>query len=83
MKNILVTGGAGFIGSNFVKLMLNKYPDYNIINIDALTYAGNLENLKDISDKSNYQFIKADIRDRNKIDEIFSSYCIDTVVNFA
>ena len=83
MKNMLVTGGAGFIGSNFVKLMLNKHQDYKIINVDALTYAGNLENLKDISDNSNYTFIKADIRDRAKIDEIFSSYDIDTVVNFA
>lgn len=80
---MLVTGGAGFIGSNFVKLMLNKHQDYKIINVDALTYAGNLENLKDISDNSNYTFIKADIRDRVKIDEIFSSYDIDTVVNFA
>ncbi|MFP4698567.1 MAG: dTDP-glucose 4,6-dehydratase [Eubacteriales bacterium] len=81
--NILVTGGAGFIGSNFVKLMLNKYNDYKIINIDALTYAGNLENLKDIADTQNYTFIKADIRNRKKIDEIFSLYNIETVVNFA
>ena len=81
--NILVTGGAGFIGSNFVKYMLNKYPEYNIINLDSLTYAGNLENLKDVSDNTNYTFIKADIRDREKIDEVFSSYDIDSVVNFA
>lgn len=79
----MVTGGAGFIGSNFVKLMLKKHPDYKIVNVDALTYAGNLENLKDISDNENYTFIKADIRDRNKMDEIFSTYEIDTVVNFA
>jgi len=83
MKNILVTGGAGFIGSNFIKFMLDKYPDYKIINVDALTYAGNLENLKDIADNLNYIFIKADIRDKEKIDEIFASYGIDTVVNFA
>ncbi|PQQ67148.1 dTDP-glucose 4,6-dehydratase [Acetivibrio saccincola] len=83
MKKILVTGGAGFIGSNFVKYMLKKHPDYKIINVDALTYAGNLENLKDISDNKNYTFIKADIRDRKKMDEIFFTYEIDTVVNFA
>lgn len=83
MKNVLVTGGAGFIGSNFVKLMLNRHPDYEIINVDALTYAGNPGNLKDIGDNPNYTFIKADIRDRKKIDNIFKSYSIDTVVNFA
>lgn len=83
MKTILVTGGAGFIGSNFIKLMLNRHPDYKIINVDALTYAGNLENLKDIKDNCNYTFIKADIRDREKIDEIFTTYDIDNVVNFA
>lgn len=83
MKTILVTGGAGFIGSNFVKLMIHRHSDYKIINIDALTYAGNLENLKDICDNENYTFIKADIRDRSKIEEIFNIYEIDTVVNFA
>jgi len=83
MKNILVTGGAGFIGSNFIKMMLKKYPDYKIINVDALTYAGNLENLKDIADNQNYTFIRGDIRDREKIDEIFTFYEIDIVVNFA
>lgn len=83
MENILVTGGAGFIGSSFVKLMLDRHPDYKIINIDVLTYAGNLETLKSVSDSPNYIFIKADIRDREKIDEIFSTYKIDTVVNFA
>lgn len=83
MKKILVTGGAGFIGSNFIKFMVDKHPDYKIINVDVLTYAGNLENLKDISENQNYTFIKADIRDRAKIDEIFTSYSIDTVVNFA
>ncbi len=83
MKTILVTGGAGFIGSNFVKLMLNKHPDYKIINVDALTYAGNLENLVDIKDNKNYEFIKADIRDRAKIEEIFAENDIMFVVNFA
>lgn len=83
MKTALVTGGAGFIGNNFVRYMLNKYPDYKIINVDLLTYAGNLENLKDVENNHNYKFIKADIRDRNKIDEIFSEYKIDYVINFA
>lgn len=83
MKTILVTGGAGFIGSNFVKLMLEKHPEYKIINIDALTYAGNLENLKDIDSNPNYEFIKVDIRDREKIEEIFKSNDINSVVNFA
>ena len=83
MKNILVTGGAGFIGSNFVKFMLEKHPDYRIINIDALTYAGNLENFKEIENNPNYKFIKCDIRDRKKIDEIFHLYDIDVVINFA
>ena len=83
MKTILVTGGAGFIGSNFVKLMLEKHPEYKIINIDALTYAGNLENLKDIDNNPNYEFIKADIRDRDKIEEVFKNNDITSVVNFA
>jgi len=83
LKNILVTGGAGFIGSNFVKLMLEKHPEYKIINIDALTYAGNLENLKDIDDNPNYEFFKVDIRDRDKVEEIFKNNDITSVVNFA
>lgn len=81
--NILVTGGAGFIGSNFIRYMLDKHPGYKIINIDALTYAGNMENLKSVEDSPNYSFIKADIRDRVKIDKIFSQFDIDIVVNFA
>lgn len=83
MKTILVTGGAGFIGSNFVKLMLENYPEYKIINIDALTYAGNLENLRDIDGNPNYEFIKVDIRDREKIEEIFKNNDITSVINFA
>ena len=83
MKTILVTGGAGFIGSNFIKYMLDKHSEYRIINVDALTYAGNLENLKEIANNPNYIFIKADIRNREKIEEIFMHYCIDNVINFA
>lgn len=83
MKTILVTGGAGFIGSNFVKMMVRKYPEYHILNLDILTYAGNLENLSDIDTASNYTFVKADIRDREVIDKIFDAQIIDMVVNFA
>lgn len=82
MKNILVTGGAGFIGSNFVRYMLNCSP-YRIINLDALTYAGNPENLKEIEASPNHIFVKGDIRDAALIDSLFSEYGIDTVVNFA
>lgn len=82
MKNILITGGAGFIGTNFVKHMLSTY-DYNIVNLDALTYAGNLENLRDIENNERYTFIKGDITDEQLVDEIFIKYKIDTVVNFA
>ena len=82
MKNVLVTGGAGFIGSNFVHHMLKNH-DYNIINIDSLTYAGNLDNLKDVENDSRYTFLKVDIRDREAITDIFEKYDIDTVVNFA
>ncbi|MBF7096130.1 dTDP-glucose 4,6-dehydratase [Alkalibacter mobilis] len=83
MKTILVTGGAGFIGSNFIRMMLKKHPHYKVINIDALTYAGNLENLKDIANNKNYRFIKADISDKIKIERIFKEFEIDWVVNFA
>lgn len=84
MKNILVTGGAGFIGSNFVKQMLNKEKDFSIlINLDLLTYAGNLENLKEIENDKRYKFIKGDICDRDLVESIFDKYDIDTVVNFA
>lgn len=83
MKKILVTGGAGFIGSNFIKYMLKKYKDYYLVNLDNLTYSGNLENLKDVEGNSNYKFIKGDIRNRKKVDEVFDSYDFDLVVNFA
>ncbi|OON99693.1 MAG: dTDP-glucose 4,6-dehydratase [Epulopiscium sp. Nele67-Bin004] len=82
MKNILVTGGAGFIGSNFVKHMLDAH-NYKIINLDLLTYAGNLENLSDIKDNPNYVFVKGDIRDSKLIDKLFTEHNIDTVINFA
>jgi len=80
---ILVTGGAGFIGSNFVHYMVEKYPDDLIVNLDLLTYAGNLETLKDIETKPNYSFIKGDISDREFIDELFNNERFDAVVNFA
>lgn len=82
-KTILVTGGAGFIGSNFIPYFTNKYPNYSIINLDKLTYAGNLENLKEIEDNANYKFIKGDICDRTLIEEIFSKFQISDVINFA
>lgn len=84
MKTYLVTGGAGFIGSNFIHYMFRKYGnDIRIINVDALTYAGNLENLHDISDRKNYSFVKADIRDSAAITKIFQENKIDNVVHFA
>ncbi|MED1266874.1 dTDP-glucose 4,6-dehydratase [Bacillus mycoides] len=80
---LLVTGGAGFIGSNFVRYMVKKYPEYNIVNLDALTYAGNLENLKDIEGLSNYKFVKGDIADRQFINQLFKEEKFDYVLNFA
>lgn len=82
MMKLLVTGGAGFIGSNFVLYMLQQYPDYQIVNVDALTYAGNLENLKSIENHPNYTFAKADITDVQAVDALFSQG-VDVVVNFA
>ena len=81
--NILITGGAGFIGSHLVRLLVNKYPDYHVINMDVLTYAGNLENLKDIQHKENYTFIKCDICDLSKVEQIFNDYQIDSVIHLA
>lgn len=82
-RHILITGGAGFIGSHVVRLFVNKYPDYEIINLDKLTYAGNLENLKDIQDASNYHFIKADICDFDMMKEIMVENKIDGVIHLA
>jgi dTDP-glucose 4,6-dehydratase len=82
-KTILITGGAGFIGSHLVRLMLKKYPNYKIVNLDKLTYAGNLDNLKDIKNEVNYDFIKADICNENIIQNIFNDYEIDNVIHLA
>ena len=82
-RNILITGGAGFIGSHVVRLFVNKYPEYHIINLDKLTYAGNLANLKDIENQPNYTFVKADICDFDKMLEIFKQYHIDGVIHLA
>ncbi|QIK54154.1 dTDP-glucose 4,6-dehydratase [Dysgonomonas sp. HDW5B] len=82
-RNILITGGAGFIGSHVVRLFVNKYPDYHIINLDKLTYAGNLATLVDIENKPNYSFVKADICDFETILNIYSKYNIDAVIHLA
>lgn len=82
-RNILITGGAGFIGSHVVRLFVNKYPEYHIINLDKLTYAGNLANLKDIEDQRNYTFVKADICDFDKMMVLFKTYSIDGVIHLA
>lgn len=83
MENILITGGAGFIGSHVVRLFVKKYPNKNIINLDALTYAGNLENLKDIEGEKNYTFEKADICELEHINFLFKKYAIDSVIHLA
>ncbi len=82
-KNILITGGAGFIGSHVVRLFVNKYPQYNIVNLDKLTYAGNLANLKDVEDKPNYTFVKADIADLDEMRRVIKEYKIDGVIHLA
>jgi len=83
MKNILVTGGAGFIGSNFINYILDKRDNYNIVNLDKLTYAGNLENLIPLQEKKNYHFVKGDIVNSEFVDLIFKKYDIKYVINFA
>src|SRR6185295_9173217 len=82
-KNILITGGAGFIGSHAVRHFVKKYPEYKIINLDKLTYAGNLENLKDIENAENYFFIRGDIADSQLLENIFSEHQIDSVIHLA
>ena len=82
-KSILITGGAGFIGSHVVKLFVEKYPNYTIVNLDALTYAGNLENLKEVEKSKNYTFVKADIQDAAALEEIFEKHKITDVIHLA
>ncbi|MBL0330540.1 MAG: dTDP-glucose 4,6-dehydratase [Bacteroidetes bacterium] len=82
-KKILITGGAGFIGSHVVRLFVNKYPNYQIVNLDKLTYAGNLNNLKDVETKSNYTFVKGDITDATFINELFTLHNFDGVIHLA
>ena len=83
MKKILVTGGAGFIGSHVVRLFVNNYSQYHIVNMDFLTYAGNLENLRDIENKENYSFVKCDICNFEKVVEVFNKFNIDSVIHLA
>ncbi|MHC8947803.1 dTDP-glucose 4,6-dehydratase [Sphingobacterium hungaricum] len=83
MKSLLITGGAGFIGSHVVREFVNKYPEYQIINLDALTYAGNLENLTDVQDKPNYSFVKVDITDAVAVNEVFERFKPDGVIHLA
>ena len=82
-KNILIVGGAGFIGSHLIRLFVNKYPDYNIVNLDALTYAGNLENLRDIENAKNYTFVKTDILNTDLLGQAFDKYKISHVIHLA
>jgi len=83
MRNLLITGGAGFIGSHVVRLFVNSYPHYQIINLDKLTYAGNLANLKDIEEKPNYRFVEGDICDFEQMREVISSYQVDGIIHLA
>ncbi len=82
-RNIIITGGAGFIGSHVVRLFVTKYPDYHIINLDKLTYAGNLANLKDIEDAPNYTFVKGDICDFELIQQLMEKYHVDGIIHLA
>lgn len=82
-RNILITGGAGFIGSHVVRLFVNKYPDYRIINLDKLTYAGNLNNLRDVEGQTNYTFVKEDICNLERMLELFDKYNVDGVIHLA
>ena len=82
-KTIAITGGAGFIGSHVIRLFVNKYPSYRIVNVDALTYAGNLENLRDVENKSNYTFERADITDEARMEELFRQYGFDAIIHLA
>mgnify|MGYP000872156450 FL=1 len=83
MRNLLVTGGAGFIGSNFVHYMLDKYPSYKIVNLDLLTYAGNIHNLDDIKDNPQHVFVQGNITNRELVSHLIDEFEIDTIVNFA
>ena len=83
IRNVLITGGAGFIGSHVVRLFVKKYPEYHIYNLDALTYAGNLENLKDVESKENYTFLHGDITDETYVNSIFRTYQFDGVIHLA
>ena len=82
-KTILITGGAGFIGSHVVRKMVNKYPNTRLVNLDALTYAGNLDNVADVANASNYTFVQGDIRDANVVNTLFEKYRFDGVVHLA
>ena len=83
MKNVLITGGAGFIGSHVVRRFVKNYPNYHIFNLDALTYAGNLENIKDIENEANYTFVKGDIIDENFINNLFQTHEFEGVLHLA
>src|SRR3990172_7003573 len=83
MQNLLVTGGAGFIGSNFIRYVLETHPSYGVVNLDKLTYAGNLENLKDVESNPRYHFVKGDIVDQPLVESIVRQHQIDAILNFA